>query len=115
MTEPMSEEQLAEIRAAADRDRWSTYCGHAGPRAMVTDLLAEVERLRAQLAEIGDEWQVRYKLHPNSLTEWTEPTRREQVARNWIGTVTRHTPTCEATLLHRKRSDWHDVEQDVTE
>lgn len=51
----MSEERRAEIRAAADRERWNTYCGHVGPRTMVTELLAEVERLQTQAAYMREQ------------------------------------------------------------
>lgn len=109
LTQLRAETAEAEVTRPAHRGAIQTEAVRAATG------LADCWKLRAELAEaqlarIGDEWQIRYKIHGASWTEWTEPVRREDVARRWLADFLRNNPGSEATLLHRRMGEWRDAE-----
>jgi hypothetical protein len=83
-------------------------------RVLLAAANERADTAEARLAEIGDEWQVRYKLTAGRYahTEWTEPTRHEASARSWLAGFLRNNPGSSGTLMHRRRGEWRDAAAD---
>lgn len=97
-------ELRAELAAATER-----AVKAEGDAAGLREVVANLRRLRAEQAEQigGDRWRVRYQLGP--LTEWTEPTRHETSARDWLETFREHYPGQPASLWHGYETQWREV------
>lgn len=100
MPEPMSEEAEEQIRYIASMDAPGPFSEKAVGALRV--VLAEVDRLRTQLAEIGDEWGYETM---NGWSGWCRCTTpmTEEYARKRAGESDRN------RLVHRKAGDWREV------
>lgn len=96
----------AEAEVAELRD---DYANLSAESTRIADRAGQCRRELAELRERigGDRWRVRYQLGP--LTEWTEPTRHETSARDWLEAFHEHYPDQPASLWHGYETQWREV------
>lgn len=109
MAEPMSNERLATCRDLPQIIRRQTWNAAEDAADAIRDLAAEVDGLRARLAEIGEttvEWGYR-ETYPNG-TVFTETECDRECAERAIGRT-----VLPAKLIRRLAGEWREVEQEA--